>query len=283
MKKQKYLLAILFLMLTAFACALPGQNTASPSAPTIVPGQLETIVAEKVNAALAQTQQAMPLPATSTPEISVTATETPSTEAMGPQSSITNQEDGTKLFVDDKAGFQITISPGWLPLRTTEVEYLDAFSLPQASSPVVQDALVAIQDSDSNVYRLFIFDLQDGHTQNEFVNNVSIIFNSDASISLETEAELKATADSLPAAVPGLVVTSSSISNTLNEIPIGIILSEISSQKKDGSELKLSQKQVFLNLRKGSLVITFTTEQGMKDATLPAFDVMIDSIRIFGD
>lgn len=276
-KRQPIFFAASLLLLTILACAVPGQQTASPPAPTVDPAQLDAIVVQTVSAVLEQTAAAATptLPATATFEPTPPPTATPLQ-----QSAITSLEDGTTFFADPKVGFNLSIPPGWLAVRIDQIEYYDAFSLPQAADPMVQAVLMDINDLDPGVFRLFIFDLQDGHVQNGFVNNVNFVWKLDESISVKTDEEIKAVAAELPASVPGLVVTSSSISKTSHDILIGMILSDISTQQSDGTELALFQKQVFLNVKEGLLVITFTTQQDIKDATLPFFDTMIESIQL---
>ncbi len=278
-KRQPVIFAAFLLLLAGLACAIPGQEAASTSAPTVDPAQLDAIVAETVAAVLQQTASA-PTSTQSATATSQPAAEPSFTSTPWPQSSLTNQVDGTIFFVDEKAGYNFYISPGWLPVRIDQMEYYDAFSLPQAADPIVQAALMDINDLDPNLYRLFIYDLQDGHLQSGFVNNVNIVWNQGLAINLKTEDEIKKTAETLPSAIPGLTVTSSSASKTSSGIPIGVILSEIAGKKSDGTDLSLFQKQVFLNVKEGVLVLTFTTEQGIKDATLPFFDTLVESIKL---
>jgi hypothetical protein len=276
-KHPAMIYAVSLLVLAVLACAMPGGGAASVPTPTVDPAQLNAMVAETVAAVLQQTASA------ATPTQSVTATiETTSTPTSTPlqQSSIAAQADGTTLFADEKAGFSLTVPPGWLPVRIDQIEYYDAFSLPQAADPNIQTALMDINDLDPNVFRLFIFDLQDGHVQNGFVNNINVIWTLDSTLALETDAQIKATAQELPAVVSGLTVTSAAVSETTSGIPLGVILSEIKGQNSEGAELALFQKQVFLNVEEGSLTITFTTEQGIKDATLPFFDMIVESIKL---
>lgn len=276
MNKYPLIIFAASILLAMLACAIPGQQAASAPTPTVDAAQLNAMVAETVSAVLQQTA----LAATATPAVTATTQPTP-TETAAPvqKSSITNQPDGTSFFVDEKAGFNLTVPPGWLPVRIDQIEYYDAFSLPQAADPLVQTALMDINDMDPQRNRLFIFDLQDGHLQSGFINNVEVVLGVN-SISLKTDDELEVLAASLPFAVPGLVVQSFSVSETASNIQIGIIVSEIGSQKEDGTELALYQKQILINVKSGMVVLTFTTEQGIKDATLPFFDAMIESIQL---
>jgi hypothetical protein len=276
MNKRRPLIFAVSLLLTTLACAIPGQQAASVPTPTVDAALLDAIVAETVSAVLQQTAlapTAVPA-ATATPPATPSATSTPLQ-----QSSITIQADGTTFFADEKAGFNLTIPPGWLGVRIDQIEYYDAFSLPQAADPLVQTALMDINDMDPQRNRLFIFDLQDGHLQSGFINNVEVVWGT-APLSLKTDDEIEVLAASLPFAVPGLVVQSFSVTETASNIQIGIIVSEIDSQKEDGTELVLFQKHVFINVKSGKVVLIFTTEQGIKDATLPFFDSMIESIQL---
>jgi len=280
MFNRRSLATALFLLMTMLGCAVPGLSTASDSAPAPDPGRLETMVAETVSAAIAQTEQAAASP--QPPSVNAEATEMPaSTEGTGTSSSsLTAQNDGTILFVDDLAGYQLNVPPGWLPVRINEQEYYDAFSLPAASEQAVQDSLVDIKTLDPGKFRLFIYDLQDGHMENGVITNINLVWDSQGSISLEGEAGMREIIDGLLNSIPELNVKSYSISSTANEIPIGVILSELPGKTFDGIDVVLFQKQVYLNLPAGALVLTFTTEKNFKDATLSFFDSMADTLKI---
>ncbi|MCC7117221.1 MAG: hypothetical protein IT310_01745 [Anaerolineales bacterium] len=276
--KTKYsaLFTAAVLGLTLLACAVSGTATAPPP-PTVDSTQLDLVIAQTVSAALAQTASAP----TATSAASATPVPEPTaTPTAIPQTSITHQPDGNAIFLDEKANYALSIPPGWLPIRIDQMEYYDAFSLPQAAEPAFQAALLNISALDPDIHRLFIFDIQDGHLQNDFVNNVNLLWQLDQPLALETEDQVKALAEALPAQSPGLTVTGYSIAKNSEEIPIGIILSESTVIKEDGSEIKLFQKQVLVNLESGSLILTFTSDAEIKDATLPAFDGMIESLSL---
>lgn len=280
MFNRRSLAAALFLLMTMPGCAVPGLSTASDSAPAPDIGRLETMVAETVSAAIAQTEQAAQTP--QPPVLTDKATETPVSngEAETSSSSLAAQSDGTILFVDDLAGYQLNVPPGWLPVRINEQEYYDAFSLPAASEQAVQDALIDIKTLDPGKFRLFVYDLQDGHMENGVITNINLVWDSQESISLEGETGIREIIDGLLNSTPELNVTSYSISSTANEIPIGVILSELPGKTFDGIDVVLFQKQVYLNLPAGTLVLTFTTENNFRDATLSFFDSMVDTLKI---
>ena len=282
MDNRRTLLIALFLLMTILACALPGGSAPTEPAPLSESAQLETMVVETVTAAIAETQRAAPKP-TSTPRPTLGPTQTPTATAHtgSTGSSLTAQADGTMLFVDDVAHFQLNVSPGWLPVRINEQEYYDAFSLPVASDAAVQRALMNIKTLDPNTFRLFVYDLQDGHMINGVITSVNFVWDPQGSITLDGEAGIKEAASKLSASIPNLNVDSYSVSaTTTNGIPIGIILSNIPGKTFQGTDVVLFQKQVYLNLPAGTLVVSFTTEQNFKDATLPFFDTMVETIKL---
>src|SRR5262245_45675856 len=98
-QQTKILLAISSLMFASLACLLQaGEVLNPPIPPTVDQAQLDAIVAETVSAALQLTASAptptQPATPTSPPTLEPTASATPL-----PQSSITQQADGTSLFV----------------------------------------------------------------------------------------------------------------------------------------------------------------------------------------
>ncbi len=135
-KKRTFFISLIFLV--TIACVVPGLSSTPPTpifAPTVDTGAIEMRVAGTVSAALAQTEQAQPtvtstFPATP-PPISTTPapTGTPTATANPSQSTLTQQADGSTLFVDERAGYKVTVPAEWLAVRVDEQEYLDAFSL----------------------------------------------------------------------------------------------------------------------------------------------------------
>jgi hypothetical protein len=275
MKHRRTLFIALFSPLVMLACAIPGIPAASTSvpAPAVDDGRLQTMVAGTVAAALAQTEQAAPTREPTRPA-------TPTEEALTAGSSLAAQADGTVLFVDERAKFQVSISPGWLPVRINEQEYLDAFALPAAADAGVQSELMDIKTLDPNIFRLFVYDLQDGHLISGVITGIDFVWDVEGVISLENDAGIKETASDLAASTPGLNATSATLSTNTNGIPLGIILAEIPGYTFEGAEVVLFQKHVYLNLPAGVLIVSFTTEQNFKDATLPFFDTMIETIKI---
>ena len=280
MNIRRAMLAALTVLTAVLACVVPGLPSASQPAPT-VDTRLEIMVAETVSAALAQTQQSVPTPtlpptSTSTP----TATVSPTPETNSSASSLTKLDDGSTYFADSLVEFEITIPAGWLAVRINQQEYLDAWLLPELANPALQRSLGSIENLDPTELRLFVLDIQEGHTEIDFVTNINFYWDKSSDLSLENDEDLKAEAATLPQALPGLEVTATEISATSLGIPVGSVTSKTPVTTLGGVNLEIFQKQVFVKVGEGVLIITLSTTEELKQATLSQFDAAIDTMAV---
>lgn len=277
MKKQRGLFATLILLTAALACVIPGTQTASTIPPT-PDTRLGTMVAETVSAAVELT--ALAAPTETPPTATLEPTVTPTPEISGAGSTLTAQDDGSTLFVDERAGYQLRVPTGWLAVRVNEQEYYDAFQLSVLANERLTAALQSIQNLDPATFRLFVLDIDEEHIQNDIVTNVNLVWDPQTTISFDTEDDLQSLADELPATVQGLTVTSVNIIVPISGVPYGEIQSEISGLNTAGVPVRLYQKMAVFKLKTGTLVVTFTTEGGFTETTLPLFDGMLESLII---
>lgn len=301
MNCRRIFFVALTLLATIPACVIP--SIAAPSTPlptpTVDSAAIETMVALTVSAAIAQTEQSVPSPepasiivvtaqTTSTPAPIATptyapqATATPTPEAASlSQSLLTRLEDGSMLFADNRAGYQIQLPPGWLAVRLNEKEYLESFSLQEAANTHIQQALLGVQNEDPNSLRLFALDTQPAHIQNEFVSDIRFMLDAGKVISLNSNDGLQTIADKIPASatVFRFEVTSTRILASASGLQFGVIEAGSSFTNSAGVEVPLYQKQVYFNTRGGIQSITLTTLAGLKPTLLPIFDAMLETIK----
>lgn len=288
--KRTFFIALTFLA-TITACVVPGLPTASTPvfAPTVDTGSIETMVAGTVSAAITQTAQAQPT-ATSTsaatatipPTSTLAPTETPLPLAGPSQSMLVSQEDGSLLFSDERAGYEIKLPIGWLAVRINEREYLNAFSLEDYADANIQQTLLSVQDEDPNTFRLLVIDTTGGHIQNDFVTDARLVLDETKTISLSSDADLQAIAQEIPASATAFrfEVTSVNIITSASGIPFGVIEAKSSFENTAGADVTIYQKQVFFNVKSGTQSIIFTTVTDLKETTLPAFDTMLETVKI---
>ncbi|MDP1713166.1 MAG: hypothetical protein Q8L41_00345 [Anaerolineales bacterium] len=282
MNTRPALLAALILLTTALACVLPGIQSVSRFAPTpTADTRLDIMVARTVSAALDLTALAVPTVTPTLPTATQTVTPTPQPFSSG--SSLTKQDNGSSLFVDENAGYEITVPAGWLAVRLNENEYYDAWTLPETADSHIQTSLLSIKEQDPATFRLLVLDIQEGHIKNEIVTNLNFIWDQQTVISFDTEDDLQAFADGLPSTMDGLTVSSVEIVIPPGGLPYGVIKSEVGGFNVSSAQVSLYKKMVFFNLKTGTLVITFSTENGFTETTLPAFDGMLGTIAVQSD
>lgn len=296
MNGKRFFFTALTFFAAITACVVPGLQTASTPLPppTVDTARIATMVAGTVSAAVAQTQQSAPTPSapapavtepfTPTPAATVTPSDTPTPEATTSpsQSVLTRLENGSHLFTDQLAYYKVTLPAGWLFVRINEQEYLDAFSLGEATNTHVQQALLGVQTEDPNVLRLFGIDTQAAHIQNEFVADMRFVLDEEMGISLDTDGELQAIAAEIPnsATTFRFEVTSVKLFTSASGVDFGVIESKSSFTNAAGADVPLYQKKVYFNVPVGTQSITLTTVASLKDTLLPAFDAMLETVEI---
>jgi len=300
MNNRRTFLIALMCLTAITACVVPGLPTASAPLPTLTvdTGRIAKMVAETVSAVVAQTEQAQP---TSTPIPTATATASstepptpastatlaftpaPSTSQPSPsQSTLTKQADGSLLFADARAYYEIKLPAGWMTVRINEKEYLDSFSLEEAANTHVQQSLLSVQNEDPNVFRLLAIDTKPAHIQNEFVTDMRFVLDEEMDISLSSDEELQAIAEEIPAAaeVFRFEATSVKIVTSASGIDFGVIEAKSTFTNAAGVDVLIYQKQVFFNVPSGTQSITLTTLADLKETLLPAFDAMLETVKI---
>ena len=101
-------------------------------------------------------------------------------------------------------------------------------------------------------------------------------------IDLSSDADLQAIAEKVPASAAPFrfEVTSVEIITSPSGIQFGVIEAKSSFTSPTGADVPIYQKQVFFNGKSGTQSITFTTLVDLKETLLPAFDAMLETIKI---
>ncbi len=278
--KWIFFIALTFLA-ASIACAVPGfPGAAAPAlAPTVDSDRLETMVAGTVSAAIAETEQAQPAQESGPASVTgVSATGTPETIPLS--STLTAQANGSIVFVDEYAGYEITIPDGWLAVRINQQEYLDAVKLPQAADANIRESLLGIKTEDPNIFRLLVMDTNAEHIQDGFVTDINFIWEEQKSF--DSIEDLQVIADKIPnaATVFRFEVSTVQIVTTSSGLQIGVIEARSSFTNPSSDEVDIYQKQVFFKGKTGTQSIIFTTLAGLKEITLSAFDTMLETISL---
>jgi hypothetical protein len=102
------------------------------------------------------------------------------------------------------------------------------------------------------------------------------VLNEQKNMDLSSDADLRTIAQEISTSADAFRFEVTSVSG----MQFGVIEAESSFTNPAGTEVPIYQKQVFFNAESGTQSIIFTTVTDLKQTTLPAFDTMIQTIRL---
>jgi len=281
MKNCRGVKVFLFLWLTSWACVVPGMTTSTPLSTPTPDARLEIMVAETVSAALHMTEQV--LVPTQEPTQTPTALPLPSptiilaTPTQSAESVLDKSTDGTSIFTDLLGKYTLTVPMQWVTFRRNAPEFDILLTLPEMNNPAIQRSLETIQALDPNLFRLFALDLNEEHIDGGFVTNINVLWDAQQELSLDDKSDLEEIAAALPGTIHGVVVD---VQPTKNNLPYGMIITQTPATTADGVSIVIYQKQVFFDLKIGTLSITLSTTGKWRETVEPSFDAVIDSFVI---
>ena len=239
-------------------------------APVINPPAVETSLASTALALAKQTEKANPYTATPSPTATETPTPTPRVSVNG--TLLTMNEDGSALFTDYKAGIQLIIPAGWLPLRVNEEEYYQAFTSDAAAlNPAISERLTQIQDANLDNFRLDAIDIRAGHTVNGVLSDIDVYFYPGDMRNLEQLAEAEGKKKS---AFKNYLF----LNRGYPKLADGTRVLVIDRTWTQDQTKKMFQQSVFFALPTGALVLNLYSNKDFKDTVLPEFEQVVNSV-----
>ena len=259
-KKIYLFLGLLVMVASAGAC---GRPSTIPTGPTIDSSARETSLAGTAIAAFG----------TATPIPSPTKTPVPTPKISNYGTSLVIHDDGSALFIDHKAGIQLTIPAGWLPIRVNEDEFYKAYSLDVVvQNPVIADRLTATQSANLDFHRLDAIDIRDGHIPNGIITVINVVFQENDKRSLENWYKAES-ARKKP------FVGYKFITASYPYLDDGTRVLQI-EEKWNGEKGIIYYRGIFFSMPSGTLVLDFYTDMDFKDTVLPDFEQVISGLTL---
>jgi len=250
---------------------LVGCGKSQPTSVTNPPG-VETSLASTARALAQLTETANPF--TATPSVTPTVTLTPTPKISLNGTSLVIREDGSALFIDHKAGIQLTIPAGWMPVRVSEDEYYNAFtSKAVLANPALSERLTQIQDADLDNFRLDALDIRDGHIPGGIISDFSVVFQPGDTRTLEKWAQAEGNRKS---PFKNYRLLSMGYPKTADGTRVLVIEQTWS---KDQSH-SIFHRAVFFSLPTGTVVLDFYSNKEFKDTVLPDFEQVVNSVTL---
>lgn len=258
MKGIKLSLIWSLLVVLATGCGRPVQ-----AVPTVDSSARET--------ALAGTALAF---GTATPIPSPTETLIPTPKISNYGTSLVIQEDGSALFIDHKAGMQLTIPVGWLPVRVNEDEFYKAYSLDVVlENPAIADRLTNTQSANLDFHRLDAIDIRDGHIPDGVITVINVIFQEGDKRTLEQWAKAEI---SKKQPFAGFKWILTSYPRTADGTRVLQIEESWDAQQK----ARVYYRGIFFSLPSGTVVLDLYTNNEFKDTVLPEFEQVVNSLTL---
>lgn len=264
MKRNKLYLfwGLLVAVLTTVACGRPSNI---PAGPTIDSSARETALAETAVAAFG----------TPTPIPSPTETPVPTAKISNYGTSLVIQEDDSTLFIDHKAGIQLTIPAGWLPVRVNEDEYYKAYSLEVVlENPAIADRLTETQSANLDFHRLDAIDIREGHIPDGIISVINVVFQEGDNRTLEQWAKAERVKKQ---PYSGFKWILTSYPRTADGTRVLQVEESWNAEKVRG---RVYYRGIFFNLPSGTVVLDFYTNDEFKDTVLPEFDQVVNSLTL---
>lgn len=258
------IVAVPFVLMILSSC-----RQAAP-APVVNPPAVETSLAATARALAKQTEAANPNTATPSPTATQTSTPTPSVSVNG--TTLELKEDQSALFTDYKAGIQLIIPAGWMPLRVNEDEYYQAFTSELTlANPAISDRLTQIQDADLNTFRLDAIDIREGHSPNGTLSDINVIFYPNDTRTLEQWAEAEGKKKST-------FRNYLFLNRGYPKLADGTRVLIIDRTWTQDQTKKMFRRSVFFMLPTGTLVLELYSDKDFKDTVLPDFEQVVNSV-----
>jgi hypothetical protein len=261
-----YSTVIVFLFLSIVS----GCGRSAPP-PIVNPPAVGTSLASTARALARQTEAANPFTKTPAPTATETLTPTPKISLNG--MSLAVGEDQSTVFIDHKLGYQLTIPPGWMPVRINEQEYYKAFAMDSVlNNSVITDFLTKMEKQDANLFRLSAIDIQTEHIDSGLVSVITVILQPEDGRTLEDWAKSASAA----ARNEGYQFISSQFVET--ETGRRVLAREESWSSVTAG--KRYFKRYFFDLPSGILTISLEANFESKDLTLPDLEQIINNLTV---
>ena len=242
------------------------------SAPITNPPAVETSLASTARALAKQTETANPVTVTPSPTATITFTPTPGISING--TSLVMRDDQSTLFTDHRAGIQLIIPAGWMPVRVNEDEYYQAFTAEVVlANPALNERLTQIQDANLDTFRLDAFDIRDGHIPNGVISDINVLYQAGDTRSLEQwrQAEAKSRKPFKNFRLVNMLYPKTADGTR-------VLMIEQTWSKNQSTAIYY--RRVIFSLRNGTLALDFYTNKDFKDTVLPDFEQVVNSVTL---
>jgi len=226
---------------------------------------------------------------TSTPTFTPSPTSSPTpTAAYTPTPLPTGttkeqQTDGTTIFTDYDNQYELVFPAGWAVVGLSPDDLNQLMQLASKNNPDFQQTISLLKTMDPKVFRVFAFDFQPNDMVDGYTTNINIVGVNNNIIKAMTLQELTdETVQSIRQINNNIQVTSSKVTQTASNTPIGLIELNMPVNTYTGVKISVYEQAVIFQVPQGSIQVTLSTPVSMQSRILPIFNQIIGSLRTLG-
>jgi hypothetical protein len=217
-----------------------------------------------------------------TPVVSPIPTLSP--ELAGDSENI-QQPDGTTIYIDHNAGFELTLPADWLSVRPGTSEFINSLEREGAKNQALLGQMELDLNYSPDIDRYFIYATKPTELKNSLSAHGKLYW-----ISSDTRPMTQSTLDELlkereaAEGIPGLQITTSSVVTNMNNIPVIVIVANWVQESSNGTtESPWDLTTIYFNPpENGTALIWIITKDEFRDVIDPDVNAIIQSIKLVG-
>ena len=211
-----------------------------------------------------------------------TATYTPTPLPTGTTKE--QQSDGTTVFTDYDNQYTLVFPASWTVVGLSSDDLNTLIQLSSKNNPDLEQTINLLKTMDPKVFRVFAFDFQSNDLADGYTTNINVAGLNNSIIKAMTLQEVvDASTKSLPQLSKNIQVTSSRVTQTASNTPIGLIELTMPINTYTGVRILAYERVIIFQVPQGSIQITLSTPVSMQSKILPLFNQIIDSFRTLGN
>ena len=192
------------------------------------------------------------------------------------------REDGSAKYTDYDAGFEIVIPAGWIAVRPGNQEFEDTLANEGSQNQGLLEQMQADKESqEAGSDRLFMYVVKPDIVDYPLQGFGKIAWDNNDTKPLDNAA-LQELTQSLPSAIPGLRIVSSSITTNSNDVTVLVLGGKFTIDDATGQPVTFYMNVIFFKPDENSTVrLTTTYLDAYRDILDKDFSSSVESMVVF--
>jgi hypothetical protein len=214
---------------------------------------------------------------TSTPTQTPTLTPTP----LPTGSSMEDQADGSKLFIDYDNQFQVTLPEGWIILPLSSQDLADILESVSKENPDFKDAAAVLKDLDPDVIRVMAFNKNHKYNVNGFTTNLIVMaINDKVMTTMPIDFVMGMLEESIKQQGGVLLSTDNNVTTNANDVEMGSFEFKRTMPTALETNVPVRIKAIVFRSADRLIMVQLTAPQQFGEELIPAMDQIMESVKL---